>query len=112
MPTRRRARPTGPPPARRRPCAKPPWDDRSVRSLEYDLAGRGDPRQARQDAFEAERVHLGAEAAAQVLGDDQLVPVLRRTSRSRLDADVGRNSAQHDAAYAAAAQLQIQLRAV
>src|SRR5260370_38029881 len=109
MATGRRALPTGPSPARGWPGANRLRYGRSGRSFERDLVGRGDPRQARQDVFEAELMHLYAGAAAQVLGDHQLVAVLRRTSRSRLDADVGRNSAQHDTAHAAATQLQIQL---
>src|SRR5580700_10404547 len=81
-------------------------------SFERDHIGMGDASNARQDVFEAERVHFRARATAQILRDHQFVAEFRGVSRGGLNANIGRYATQNYALYAPATQLQIELRAV
>src|SRR5580698_8824070 len=62
--------------------------------------------------LEGERMHLGAGAAAEVLGKHEFVAVLVRAAGGRLHADVGGDATEHDRANAPASQLQIEAGAI
>src|SRR5580658_7080279 len=85
---------------------------RSTRSSQRDGVGTGDASQARQNMLEAEGVHFGADATAQILRNHQLVPMFRRAARRGLNPYVGRDTAEHDVAHAATPQLQVQLSSI